>query len=72
MWQLDKTNVSIMDITNLTEQTMDVFVNLDRVIVANILMDMFEADCIITADSEEDMMGMFPNASVIHEKGVVN
>jgi hypothetical protein len=68
MWQKNAKNVAIMDITKMVEDTMKEQPELQRMVVANAIMDLAEADCIMTADSEEQMLEMFPNAEVRYER----
>lgn len=68
MWQETNKDAIIMDITSMVEETLDIQPNLDIIIIANAIMDIAEADCVITADTEEDMFSMFPNAKIRYEK----
>jgi hypothetical protein len=67
-WQKDQKNVAIMDITKIVDDTQALQPELERAIIANAVLDLTKADFIITADSEEQMMEMFPNADVKYEK----
>jgi hypothetical protein len=70
VWQESEKDVAIMDITMVVEDTLAQQPNLQAVIVANAFMDLVDADFILTAESEEDMLEMFPNAIIQNEKEV--
>lgn len=68
VWQKNEATVAIMDVTKMVDDTMKQQPELQRVVVANAVMDLASADCVITADSEEQMLEMFPNAIVKYER----
>lgn len=70
VWQQDAKNVAIMDISKVIEDVQKEQPELDRVISANAICSLVEADFIMTADSEEQMLENFPNAEIRYEKEI--
>jgi hypothetical protein len=67
VWQEDKKTVAVMDVTKIVQDALIREPHLQTVVVANAIMDVVEADFILTTESEEEMLNLFPNAIIQKE-----
>jgi hypothetical protein len=67
VWQKDEKTVAIMDVTKVVDDAHRLKPELSRFLFANALLDLTEADFVMTADNEEQLIEMFPNAIIKYE-----
>lgn len=65
LWFKDNNACAVMDVTKVVEDTYEIAPELPRALIASSLCDMMEADEILNAESEEQMMNMFINVKKV-------
>jgi hypothetical protein len=68
LWYTGNKHGAIMDVTKVVEDCYKISPQLPRVMITTAILELMKADEILTADSEEQMLEMFENATIIHNK----
>lgn len=67
LFKTGERSANVVDVTKAVEDTLDLAPQLPRVAIITSLMDMLDADEVITSDSEEQMLAMFDGAVIINK-----
>lgn len=67
MWYKSDKSGAVMDVTKVVEDAFSLAPQLQRAMIVSAVLELMQADEVIIADNEEEMLSMFENAVIVKE-----